>query len=80
VFNLNANISRIFAIKERLRLQFTGEAFNATNTPSFANPGTTVQSPSLNADGSVRSYNGYSVITGTTSTARVLQVGATVRF
>jgi hypothetical protein len=82
VFTSNANISRYFSIKEKLRLQFTGEAFNLTNTPNFANPGTTVQNPTLNADGTVRSYNGYTVITSinTNVPARVLQVGATLRF
>jgi hypothetical protein len=34
----------------------------------------------LNTDGSVRSYGNYSVISGTVSTARQLQVGAYVRF
>jgi hypothetical protein len=80
VFNTNINISRIFAIKERFKLQLLGEAFNATNTPSFANPGASYAAPSLNADGTVRSYNGYTVITGTYSQARIIQVGATLRF
>jgi len=57
-----------------------GEAFNLTNTPSFSNPATTWAAPTLNADGSVRSYNNYSVITGTNSSARQLQVGAVLRF
>jgi hypothetical protein len=80
VFNTNLNASRIFTIKERLKLQILGEAFNATNTPSFSNPGASVAAPTLNADGTVRSYNGYTVITGTSSQARVLQVRATLRF
>jgi hypothetical protein len=79
-FNTNLNVSRIITIKERLKLQILGEAFNATNTPSFANPGASVTAPTLNPDGSIRSYNGYTVITGTYSQARVLQVGATLRF
>jgi len=80
VFNMDANVSRIFSIKEKLKLQIAGEAFNLTNTPSFGQPGSSFTAPTLNADGSVKSYNGFGVITSTTSTARVLQVGATLRF
>jgi len=80
VFNMNQNISRTFTIKEKIKLQFLGEAFNLTNTPSFSNPGATWASPTLNTDGSVKSYANYSVITNTTSQARVLQVGARLSF
>jgi len=80
VFNMDANISRVFSIKEKLKLQIAGEAFNLTNTPSFGQPGASFTAPTLNSDGSVKSYNGFGVITSTTSTARVLQVGATLRF
>jgi hypothetical protein len=80
VFNTNINISRIFAIKERLKLQILGEAFNATNTPSFNNPSASYAAPSFNMDGTVRTYNGFTVITSTSSQARVIQVGATLRF
>jgi hypothetical protein len=80
VFNIDASVSRIFAIREMLKLQIIGEAFNLTNTPSFGQPGSGFTPPTLNPDGSVKSYNGFGVITSTTSTARVLQVGATLRF
>jgi hypothetical protein len=81
VFNMNQNVSRTFSFKEgKIRFQLIGEAFNLTNTPSFGQPGTTATAPTLNADGSVRSYNGYSVITSTTSNARQLQVGGYLRF
>jgi hypothetical protein len=79
-FNIDENVSRTFTIKEKIKLQLVGEAFNLTNTPSFSTPNATFANPTLNADGSVRSYGNYSVITGTVSSARQLQVGAYLRF
>jgi hypothetical protein len=37
--NLDASIFKNFSITEQFTLQFRAEAFNATNTPSFGNPG-----------------------------------------
>jgi hypothetical protein len=79
-FNINQSVSRVFTIKERVKLQILGEAFNAFNHPSFNNPATTFNAPTVNASGVVTSYNNYSVITSTASTARQLQVGAVLRF
>jgi hypothetical protein len=80
-FNIDENVSRTFTFKEgKVKLQFVGEAFNLTNTASFSTPNATFASPTLNTDGSVKSYGNYSVISGTVSTARQLQVGAYVRF
>jgi hypothetical protein len=85
-FNLDANVSRTFNIlKEgKLKLQLVGEAFNLTNTPSFSNPGsnstTTFANPTVNSGGVITSYNNYSVITGTVSTQRILQVSGYLRF
>ncbi len=42
-FNWDAVLMRNFPIRERLRLQFRGEFFNATNTPAFGNPVTNIQ-------------------------------------
>src|SRR5262249_9997495 len=51
-FNMNESVSRTFAFKEeKIRLQFVGEAFNLTNTPSFANPGVTFTAPTVNGAG-----------------------------
>jgi hypothetical protein len=41
LFNLDASVFRNFNLGERFRLQFRAEAFGLTNTPQFANPGTT---------------------------------------
>jgi hypothetical protein len=84
-FNIDENVSRTFSFKEgRIKLQVVGEAFNLTNTPSFSTPGsnavTTFATPTPNPDGSVKSYGNYSVITGTISNARQLQVSGYLRF
>jgi hypothetical protein len=80
-FNIDENVSRTFSFKEgRLKLQLVGEAFNITNTPSFSTPNATFATPTFNTDGSVKSYGNYSVISGTVSTARQLQVGGYLRF
>ena len=80
-FNIDENISRTFTFKsEKIKLQFVGEAFNLTNTASFSTPNATFAAPTLNTDGSVKSYGNYSVISSTVSSARQLQVGAYLRF
>jgi len=40
--DLDLGISRLFPITERLRFELRGEAFNATNTPNFAQPANNV--------------------------------------
>jgi len=53
-----------------MTLQLRVEALNATNTPHFANPAANVANLQLNADGSVRSLNGFGVITATNRLGR----------
>jgi hypothetical protein len=70
IVNLDLGIFRQFRITERWQVQFRAEAFNSTNTPHFANPGTNVSNLQLNADGSVRALGGYTEITGLQNTGR----------
>jgi hypothetical protein len=70
IFNLDMSLFREFAITERWKLQFRAEAFNATNTPHFGNPGTNASNLQLNPDGSIRSLGGYTEITGLANTGR----------
>jgi hypothetical protein len=70
VANWDFGLFREFAVSERWRLQFRAEAFNFTNTPHFANPGTNVSSMSVFPDGTIRDLGGYSEITSTFNLAR----------
>jgi hypothetical protein len=44
VANLDLSLFRTFALTPQVNLQFRAEAFNATNTPHFANPNGNVNS------------------------------------
>jgi hypothetical protein len=80
-FNIDENVSRSFSFKEgKIKLQILGEAFNLTNTASFSTPNATFATPTVNSSGTITSYGNYSVITGTVSTQRQLQVSAYLRF
>jgi hypothetical protein len=78
-FNLNMSLSRLFPLSEKLKLQFRGEAFNLTNTPSFANPGTAINNATFQ-NGRITDYGGYALVTSTVTDPRQLQVSATLRF
>lgn len=43
--NWDAGLFKNFRLRERLRLQFRAEFFNATNTAHFGNPTVNIQSP-----------------------------------
>jgi hypothetical protein len=65
VANLDLSLFRTFALGGTRSLQLRVEALNATNTPHFSNPAANVSNLQLNPDGSVRSLNGFGVITST---------------
>jgi hypothetical protein len=73
-FNLDASLFKVFAIREKFKLEVRGEAFSVTNTPQFNNPNTGVNN--YNAD---PSKNTFGVITGSGG-ARTLQLGARLTF
>ncbi|MGH9961490.1 MAG: hypothetical protein ACREBC_30910, partial [Pyrinomonadaceae bacterium] len=68
--NLDLGLFRDFRLNERWTIQFRAEAFNATNTPHFSNPGANRSALSLNPDGTIRSLNGYTEVTSTSSIGR----------
>ena len=70
VANWDFGLFRQFAVTERFKVQFRAEAFNASNTPHFANPGANVSSLTVNPDGSIRALGGFTEITGTSSIGR----------
>lgn len=43
--NVNVSLFKQFVIKERLNMELRGEAFNATNTPIYQGPNTSITSP-----------------------------------
>ncbi|MGC8791816.1 MAG: TonB-dependent receptor domain-containing protein [Bryobacteraceae bacterium] len=66
--NLDLGLFRIFRLTERLQLQFRAEAFNASNSPHFANPSNNIDALRLYPDGSFRS--GVFEVTGVRNTGR----------
>ena len=77
---MNQSVSRTFGFREnKIRFELVGEAFNLTNTVTFANPGGAccwVNNPTTGAV----NYNGFAVIGNTVSTPRYFQVGGYLRF
>ena len=80
VFNMDLGIFRQFSITERFKMQFRAEAFNATNTPHFNNPGTNVSNAILNANGTISKTNGYTEITSAQADQRQLRFGLRFSF
>lgn len=79
VFNLDASLFREFKLTERFGFQLRSEVFGVTNTPQFGNPGATVSSATRNADGSIRSFGGYTEITSAVG-ERIIRFAAKFTF
>jgi len=78
--NLDLGLFREFHIHQGVRIQFRAEAFNATNTPHFNNPGSNVSSMRLNADGTVNTLGGFTEITSARPDERQVRLGFRVTF
>ena len=78
--NLDLGLFRQFRIRRDVNIQFRAEAFNATNTPHFNNPGSNVSSMRLNADGTVNTLGGYTEITSARPDERQVRLGFRVTF
>ncbi len=79
VVNLDLGLFREFRVRD-LQIQFRAEAFNATNTPHFNNPGANVSNLRLNADGSVNTLGGFSEITSARPDERQVRLGVRLAF
>jgi hypothetical protein len=78
--SVDANLFRSFRLREKWTLQFRAEAFNISNTPHFSNPAATASSMTLNADGTVRSLGGFTVISSARDDARQLRFALRISF
>ena len=79
-FNLDLGVFRTFAITEKIGLQFRAEAFNASNTPHFNNPGATVSNMVRNSNGSIRTLGGYTEITSAQADERQVRFALRLSF
>ena len=77
--NLDLGLFREFRVRE-LQIQFRAEAFNATNTPHFNNPGANVSNMRLNPDGTVNSLGGFTEITSARPDERQVRLGVRIVF
>jgi hypothetical protein len=82
-YQVDAQISRIFQLHERINLDLRLEAFNALNHPNFNVPtGTTTGSPggSTGGNASNPASSSFGQISSTSNTARVFQGGVKLTF
>jgi len=76
-FGLNTRLAKTFTFTERVRMDFSAEAFNFTNTPQFSNPSTSITSATFGQVTSTRaSGTGVNGVGG----GRLVQLGVKVMF
>jgi hypothetical protein len=68
LYNWDVSLFKTFAVRERLKAQFRAEALNATNTPYFGNPNTTLTN------------NQFGLITAQINNPRLVQLGVRATF
>lgn len=68
LFNTDLSMHKSFQILERMRFTFRVEAFNMSNSPQFANPNANIEAAT------------FGNITGTSTSARTLQLGGKISF
>jgi hypothetical protein len=56
MFNYNLSLFRNFAIRENMKMELRGEAYNLTNTPNYVNPVSTLGQPGYGT--STQLFNG----------------------
>jgi hypothetical protein len=80
LISVDFGLFREFSVRERLRIQFRAEAFNATNAPHFNNPGANVSNAVFNPNGTISKLNGYTEITSALPDQRQLRLGLRLSF
>jgi hypothetical protein len=68
LFNWDVSVFKAVTFRERIKAQFRAEALNATNTPYFGNPNTTLTN------------NQFGVISSQINNPRLVQLGMRVTF
>jgi hypothetical protein len=85
--NVDLSLIRTFRITERVTTDFRVDAFNFTNTPWFANPGTNASAPTRDAQGNILRdangnlrLNGFGQILSANQTQRQFRFGIRLGF
>jgi hypothetical protein len=80
VINTDLSLFRAFPIRERMQLQFRAEAFNATNTPHFNNPGANVSNMRLSSTGTITDLGNFMSVTSARTDERVFRFALRLQF